>query len=117
MSKTYYKIIRCGNCLGSNTNYYRTKRRIFRRKAKQQLRINLEDFVHPEKLKKFKDSWDEPTDGSYLVNWDYIKNDLYNSLSGNLDYTINDVYHDMKYFGRYLKPTKFSKRNLKKYKN
>ena len=117
MSKTYHKVIRCGVCVGSNTTYYRARRRTFRRNAKQYLRIKLENFIHPEKLRKFKNSWDEPTDGSYLVNWDYIKNDLYNALSGHPDYTLDDVYYDMKHFGRYLKSTKFSKRNLKKYKN
>lgn len=116
MSRTYRKIIRCGNCCGSNTNYYRTRRRIFRRKTKQQLRINLEDFVHPEKLKKFKDSWDEPTDGSWRVNWDVIKHDLYDAQAGRPYWDIDDVYFDMKYFGRYLKPNKFSRKNLRKYK-
>lgn len=108
MSRTYHKVIRCGNCCGSNTQYYRNKRRVYRRKTKQQLHIKLEEFVHPEKLKQFKNYWDEPTDGSFLVNWDYIKEDLYN----NSPY----VKLDMRKFGRYLKPSKFSKK-LKKYRN
>ena len=117
MSRTYHKVIRCGVCCGNNTDYYRTKRRIFRRKAKQQLRIKLEDFVHPERLKKFKDSLDEPTDGTWLVNWDIIKYDLYDAQAGRPYWDMDDVYYEMKRFGRYLKPNKFSKRNLKKYKN
>lgn len=74
MSRSYRKkYLRLGNCWGSNTEYYRTKRRQFRRKAKQQLHIKLEDFVHPEKLKVFKDYWDEPTDGSWLADAKYLK--------------------------------------------
>ena len=32
MSKSYAKYIRIGNCCGSNTDYYRARRRLFRKK-------------------------------------------------------------------------------------
>lgn len=74
MSKSYRKkYLRLSIGTGTNTSYYRAKRRTFRRKTRQQLHIKLEDFVHPEKLKVFKDTWDEPTDGSWLVTSEKIK--------------------------------------------
>lgn len=80
MSRSYRKrYLRLNNCLGSNTWYYRKKRKQFRRKAKQQLHSKLEDFVHPEKLKVFKDTWREPTDGSWLADAKDIKNNFSNS--------------------------------------
>lgn len=115
MSRSYRKVICCGVCGGSNTDYYRLKRRVFRRKTRQQLHVKLDDFVHPEELSKFKDSWDEPTDGTRLVDWDYIKTDLYDAQAGRPRWSVKVVYYDMKRFGRYLKPNKYSK-NLRKYK-
>lgn len=89
MSRSYRKkYLRLGNCWGSNTEYYRTKRRQFRRKAKQQLHIKLEDFVHPEKLKVFKDYWDEPTDGSWLADIKYLKKHYANSRLYKLIYKL-----------------------------
>lgn len=79
MSRTYRKILRLGICTGSNTEYYRAKRRTFRRRARQQLHIKLEDFVHPEKLAKYKDSWNEPTDGTWLADAKDVKNNFSNS--------------------------------------
>lgn len=115
MSRTYRKILRLGFAHACNTDYYRTKRRTFRRKARQRLHVDLEDFVHPEKLSKFKDSWDEPTDGTWLVDWNYIKYNLEDALAGRPNRSIADVKYDMKHYGRYLKPNKYSK-CLKKYK-
>ena len=72
MSRTYHKILRLNNCCGSNTEYYKYKRRQFRHKSKQDLNTQQDDFVNPEQLSHFKDSWLEPTDGSFLVD----KNDV-----------------------------------------
>ena len=68
MSRSYKKVLKLGNCTGSNTEYYKNRRRKLRRVSRQQLHINEDDFVHPEKLMKYKDSWNEPTDGTFLVD-------------------------------------------------
>ena len=90
MSKSYAKYIRIGNCSGSNTEYYRARRRLFRKKYAENISKafqkaetwdeNIADYattiddvyVHPEKQKKFINTWDEPTDGS----WKMTKKDI-----------------------------------------
>lgn len=73
MTRTYRNAIRRNNCVGSNTTYYRNKRRQYR----AQLRHNLgkamkeecpdEYYAHPESEHCFVDRWDEPTDGHGLI--------------------------------------------------
>lgn len=82
MSRTYRKVLRCGNCVGRNTEYYRDKRRQYRAMWKNNMIRSLfkseyadeidENYVHPEYTKQFVDRWDEPTDGSFL----YTKEDV-----------------------------------------
>lgn len=66
MSRTFKKYIKTGICCGSNTEWYRDRRRAFRRKAKQNLHKDGEDFVNPEDTKPYVDHWGEPTDGFHL---------------------------------------------------
>ena len=67
MSKSYGKYKTCGNCGGTNTIFYKLRRRKFRRKNKQALikalHFNEEflAFIQPK-----KDAWNEPTDGVCL---------------------------------------------------
>lgn len=67
MSKSYGKYKTCGNCGGTNTKFYKLRRRKFRRKNKQALikalHFNEEflAFIQPK-----KDAWNESTDGVYL---------------------------------------------------
>lgn len=72
MSRSFKKFYKHGFCCGSNTEYYRTKRKRLRRLARYLLRLNSDEFVHPELVSKFKDSWDEPTDGTCLYNYHQV---------------------------------------------
>ena len=92
MSKSYARYRRVGNCVGSNTSYYRQRRRLYRARWKANMvrafrrsevkisellsdtPINLEYYttiddvyVHPEKEHKFIDRWEEPTDGRWHI--------------------------------------------------
>jgi hypothetical protein len=70
MSKTLRKYIRLPIACGNNTPYYKLKRRKIRRIVKSYIRslrylndidvMEIPDFV-------FKNSWFEPTDGSWLI--------------------------------------------------
>ena len=98
MSKSYARYRRVGNCGGSNTSYYRQRRRLYRARWKANMvrafqrsevkfpeilsdtSINLDYYttiddvyVHPEKEHKFIDRWDEPTDGSWYITSKDIK--------------------------------------------
>ena len=98
MSKSYARYRRVGNCVGSNTSYYRQRRRLYRARRKANMvrafqrsevkfpeilsdtSINLgyyttidDVYVHPEKEHKFIDRWDEPTDGSWYITSKDIK--------------------------------------------
>lgn len=72
MSRTYRKVLRLHNCVGSNTSYYREKRRGYRTKLRNNLSkaMKFEDpddyFAHPETEQPFVDRWLEPTDGHWL---------------------------------------------------
>lgn len=72
MSRSYKKKLRIGICEGSNTSYYRHKRRNYRSKLKHSIFKAMQfeepddEYVHPEQEIFFKDSWDEPSDGSLL---------------------------------------------------
>lgn len=112
MSRTYRKVIKCGNCTGSNTEYYRDMNRKCRTKNRQSLRNLLAnndlDDVNDKIMTHvpIHDSWDEPTDGTFLVN----KNDknLYKyendgSITTNRHYGTGENYWNHK-FGKYLKP-------------
>lgn len=75
MSRTYRKNLRVGICTGSNTEYYRERRRLQRRKLNQELHTLSshytveameEDVVNNPKIPKVNE-WLEPTDGRYLI--------------------------------------------------
>lgn len=73
MSRTYRKCIRRHNCCGTNTEYYRNKRRQYRAILRDSLASALKEenpdevFAHPEYTHQFVDRWDEPTDGHRLI--------------------------------------------------
>lgn len=71
MSKTYRKNIRAGICYGSNTEFYRSRRRRKRRADNNKIRNivgkcdaqDIDDVLNIERMPK-RDSWIEPTDGT-----------------------------------------------------
>lgn len=75
MSKSYSKIKRIGVCSGSNTEFYRVKRRSIRAKDKQVIRDTLahndvsdfDDVYTPLNI-TLKDDWSEPTDGTFAMS-------------------------------------------------
>ena len=75
MSKSYANYKTIGVCYGNNTPYYKARRRQSRSKNNQSIRnllahSTIEDFDadYNPFYQPRKDSWDEPTDGSYKVN-------------------------------------------------
>lgn len=75
MSKSYGRYKTIGICTGSNTEYYRDRVRSFRTKNKQRLRnalanFNVEDFddIYIDYRQPKKNDWDEPTDGTWLLD-------------------------------------------------
>lgn len=74
MSKSYADYKTIGVCYGNNTPYYRLRRRKFRSKNSQSIRNLLAHYSideYDDNYQPFhqptKDSWDEPTDGSYKI--------------------------------------------------
>ena len=73
MSRTYRKYLRLGVCCGSNTEWYRERRREQRTKNKHILRklrkMPIESFTNECEFINYpkRDSWNEPTDGTWLV--------------------------------------------------
>lgn len=84
MSKSYGKYKTCGICYGNNTPYYKDRRRKVRMKNKQRLEnmiahYNPEDYddvFEPYIIPK-KDSWDEPTDGTWKLTAKHLKGSKY----------------------------------------
>lgn len=114
MSRTYRKAVKCGICTGSNTEYYREKNRKCRNKNRHSLRNlmskydieTVNDMVTTEVPRH--DSWDEPTDGTFLVTRKDKNSYKYNedgSLTKNSHYGTGSNYWDHK-FGKYLKSKK-----------
>ena len=114
MSRTYRKVVKCGICTGSNTEYYREKNRKCRAKNRHSLHNMIVNYdietvsdTIPFGEVPIHDSWDEPTDGTFLVSLknkeEYLKED---SIYGNkgLGSQINFWNHK---FGKYLKSKKF----------
>jgi hypothetical protein len=104
MSRTYRNVIKQGRCYGSNTEFYRDMNRKVRNKNKHTLRNLLanndietvNDMIMSEK--PIHDSWNEPTDGSFLI-----------SKTAKRDYS--DIHYWNRKLGKYLKP-----KNRKHYK-
>jgi hypothetical protein len=77
MSKSYGNYATVGICTGSNTEYYRDRRKHQRNVNKQRIRNtiannDIEDFDDkfiPFEIPK-KNDWDEPTDGTLKVKSD-----------------------------------------------
>ncbi len=89
MSKTYRKNVRVGICTGSNTEFYRERRRTHRRKVKNKLKKlqnsgTKEDMenVQLEKLIK-RNSWEELTDGTVTYR---SKQDAENRIKFNMSF-------------------------------
>ena len=74
MSRTYRKAVKRGLCCGSNTDFYRDMNRKCRNKNRHSLRnlisnydIETVDEIIPVAEVPIHDSWNEPTDGTYLI--------------------------------------------------
>ena len=74
MSKTKRKAIRVGICNGSNTSFYRNRRKRQRHINAQKLRAATNSLIIDEDIDDViylhipkRDDWREPTDGSYLI--------------------------------------------------
>ena len=75
MSRTRKKYIKMGNCCGSNTEYYRKRRKTENAKNKQILvnafiKYDVEEIdEHIYNVSLPHDKWNEPTDGTSLVDY------------------------------------------------
>lgn len=113
MSKSYKKVVKCGVATGSNTKYYRAMNRKCRNKNRQSLRNLLANYDIEDvndlvmTVVPIHDSWDEPTDGTFLVSLknkeEYLNEDSIYRNKG-LGNQINFWNHK---FGKYLKSKKF----------
>lgn len=112
MSRSYKKFIKCGICTGSNTEYYRRMNRKCRAKNRHTLSNmlanydieNLSDYI-PAPEVPIHDSWNEPTDGTFLISKKdkmSYKYDLDGSETKNEHYGTGENYWNHK-FGKYLK--------------
>ena len=108
MARTYRKVIRCGICHGTNTDYYRDRRRLARRQNNHMLRNLMANYaiedvdniiytiVYPH------DDWNEPTDGTFLITKDNKKHYVGNNSFYDKQFGISENYWNHK-FGKYLK--------------
>lgn len=90
MSKSYSKVKRFGICTGSNTEFYRDKRRNIRIKEKQVIRDTLAhndvsefDEVYTPLNIRLKDDWKEPTDGTFVMTGRAIVRDMTKKRNGS----------------------------------
>ena len=108
MSRSYKKVIKQGFCTGSNTEYYRARKRMVRNKNRHMLRNllankdieEIDDVITVVKIPR--NAWDEPTDGTYLIfkeDKDFYVNDSY---FGNLHDGTSLNFWNRK-IGKYLK--------------
>ena len=76
MSRTYKKNVKVGIAGGKNTEFYRSRDRKIRRKNREICRSIVDDEDRDLTVlndKYIKNTWEEPTDGSYLCNEEIIK--------------------------------------------
>ena len=79
MSRTYKKVLKLGICCGSNTEWYKQRRRSQRAKNRHALRkirqMSIETFANECEFVEWPktDDWREPTDGSWLADTEAIK--------------------------------------------
>lgn len=108
MSRTYRKVVKCGYCTGSNTEYYRDMNRKCRAKNRQSLRNMIVNYdietvsdIIPFGEVPIHNSWDEPTDGTFLISKtakkDYVEDPIWRSDETGIHYWNRK-------FGKYLKP-------------
>ena len=115
MARTYRKVVKRGFCTGSNTEYYRNMNRKCRTKNRHSLRnlmsnydIDTVDEIIPAPEVPIHDSWNEPTDGTFLVNKNdkkFYTHDDDGSVTKNRHYGTGENYWNHK-FGKYLKSKK-----------
>ena len=109
MSRSYKKIVKLGNCGGSNTEYYRTMNRKCRAKNRHTLRSIMANYDIetvsdniPNAEIPIRDSWNEPTDGTYIVSKEdknfYINDPYFGRKSSGT----SENFWNRK-FGKYLK--------------
>ena len=120
MSRTYRKYVKCGICTGSNTEYYRDMNRKCRSKNRQSLRNMIANYdieiisdIIPLGEVPIHDSWNEPTDGTFIISKRNKKNYMYEfdgTKTTNRHYGTGENYWNHK-LGKYLKP-----KNRKHYK-
>ncbi len=80
MSRTYKKNVKAFIATGSNTEFYKNRRRNIRRKNKNNLRNlvtnkpidEINDLILNDVTPK-TDKWREPTDGHFTINKEIIK--------------------------------------------
>lgn len=77
MSKSYSKNMKFGICSGSNTDFYKERRKTFKKRDKQAIQntlahFDIEDFdeKYDPHNEVFKDDWNEPTDGTITATGD-----------------------------------------------
>lgn len=111
MARTYRKVVKCGICTGSNTEYYKARRRKARNMNNHMLRNLMANHSIDEvndlilTISLPHDSWDEPTDGTFIVrrnDKNLYKYDLDGSKTKNRHYGTGENYWNHK-FGKYLK--------------
>lgn len=112
MARTYRKVIKCGRCTGSNTEYYRDMNRECRNKNNHELRNLMANYDIDEvddmimTHTPIHDDWNEPTDGTFLVSKEdknFYKYDEDGSIATNRRYGTGENYWNHK-FGKYFKP-------------
>ena len=112
MSRTYRKVIKCGRCTGSNTEYYRDMNRKCRNRNNHELRNLMANYDIDEVDDMImthipiRDNWNEPTDGTFLVDKkdkNFYKYEEDGSITTNKHYGTGENYWNHK-FGKYLKP-------------
>ena len=112
MARTYRKVIKCGRCTGSNTEYYRDMNRKCRNRNNHELRNLMANYDIDEVDDMImthipiRDNWNEPTDGTFLVDKkdkNFYKYEEDGSITTNKHYGTGENYWNHK-FGKYLKP-------------
>ena len=105
MSRSYRKYIRKFTCTGSNTEYYKARRREIKNAHRMQLRNLLANY-NPEDIDDkwiepcipTEDQWMEPTDGHSPLNKSIFRKECKEFPSSS-----TTSYYD-KEINRYLKP-------------